>query len=198
MRCFVPLSKNQIVSEEKLPLKQRKLKVAKLLEDIATGNPTKVTTALDALQVYGDDSIIESLVQAIDKQSDEKSIAEIVEFLSSLKSSSATTHVMNIVRNPAYAHQLNRVLSTIWNSPLDYTPYLAEFVKLAVRNDFLTTLECLTILENLEGPFDEASVLESQLQLKEYHEGLHPKNQQKDQLISEIALLLKDMDRDSE
>lgn len=185
----------QNVSEEKTTNKQRKLKIAKLLEDISSGIHTKVTTALDALQVYGDDSIIEPLIQALDKQKEERSAAEIIEFLSSLKSSTAPEKVMECLENPAYAHQRNNILSTIWNSPLDYSDYLADFVALAVKNDFMVTLECLTILENLEGPFEEDAVMESQLLLKEYHEGKHQKDGQKDQLISEIALLIKDMDR---
>ncbi len=168
------------------------------MEDIAGGVPSKVTTALDALQVYGDDSVIEPLVQSIDLQQDEKSIAEIVEFLSSLKSTSAVSKVMELVANPAYEHQQVRILSTIWNSPLDYSKYLAEFVALAVKKDFMVALECLTILENLDGPFEEHTILESQLLLKDYHEGVYPKDSQKDHLISEIALLLKDMDRQAD
>lgn len=187
--------KIQEVSEEKSTNKQRKLKIAKLLEDLAGGVPSKVTTALDALQVYGDESIIEPLIQSLDKQKDEKSIAEIVEFLSSLKSSKAVEKVMEILADPAYRHQQVRILSTIWNSPLDYSNYLATFVALAVQNDFLVALECLTILENLEGPFEEGEIMESQLLLKEYHDGIHPKDKQKDHLVSEIALLIKDMDR---
>ena len=183
------------MSEEKVPVKQRKLKIVKLLGDIESGIPAKVTTALDSLQIHGDHTVIEPLIQAIDLQTDEKSIAEIIEFLSSLKSTKAVKTVMDCLRNPDFSHQQIRILSTIWNSPLDYSPFVAEFIALAVKGDFLVTLECLTILENLDGPFDESSLLEAQLLLKEYHDGLYLKDAQKDHLISEIALLLKDMDR---
>lgn len=183
------------MSEEKVTNKQRKLKIAKLLEDIQSGIPAKVTTALDSLQVYGDESVIEPLIESLDIQKEEKSVAEIIEFLSSLKSSGAVVKVMESVYNPNYAHHQIKILSTIWNSPLDYSKYLSEFVALAVKGDFMVALECLTILENLEGPFEESAILESQLLLKDYHEGVYSKDGQKDHLISEIALLFKDMDR---
>ncbi len=183
------------MSEEKVPHKQRKLNIVKLLSDVASGIPEKVTTALDSLQVHGDDSIIEPLIQSLDVQTDEKCVSEIIEFLSSLKSTKAVKTVMDCLRNPQYAHQQIKILSTIWNSPLDYSAHLAEFIALALKGDFLVTLECLTILENLEGPFEESSILEAQLLLKDYHEGVYPKDTQKDHLMSEIALLLKDMDR---
>lgn len=195
MRCFVPLSKIQKVSEEKVTQKQKKLKIVKLLSDVHSGIPSKVTAALDSLQVHGDDSIIEPLIQSIDLQTDEKCVAEIIEFLSSLKSTKAVATVMDCLRNPTYAHQQIKILSTIWNSLLDYSEHLSEFIALAVKGDFLVTLECLTILENLDGPFEESSILEAQLLLKDYHEDVYPKDAPKDHLISEIALLLKDMDR---
>lgn len=183
------------MSEEKIPNKQKKFKIAKLLEDVNSGVETKVTSALDSLQVYGDISIIEPLIQSLDLQQAEKCKQEILEFLSSLKSSAAIQIVMDCLDNPTFKHQRIAILSTIWNSPLDYSNHLARFIELAVKEEFLVTLECLTIIENLEGPFDESATLEGQLLLKEYYEGKFPKDAQKDQLISEIAILVKDMDR---
>ena len=184
----------KIILEEKATNKQVSLKIAKLLADVQSGVPAKVTSALDALQVSGKDSIVEPLIRAIKLQTDEKSIAEIIEFLSSLKSTSASKEVMACLRNPELADLKTQILSTIWNSPLDYSEYLAEFVSLAVKGDFLMILECLTILENLNGPFEEADVLESQLMLKSYYEG-NARDAQKDPLMDEIALLVKDFDR---
>ena len=179
--------------EEKTTNKQLTLKIAKLLKDVESGVPEKVKTALDALQVSGKDLIVEPLIRAIKLQTDEESIAEIVEFLCSLKSTSASKEVMSCLKNPELADLRIQILSTIWNSPLDYSEYLAEFVTLAVKGDFLVTLECLTILENLNGPFEEADILESQLLLKSYYEG--SREEQKDPLMDEIALLVKDFDR---
>lgn len=184
----------KIILEEKATNKQVSLKIAKLLADVQSGVPAKVTSALDALQVSGKDSIVEPLIRAIKLQTDEKSIAEIIEFLSSLKSTSASKEVMACLRNPELADLKTQILSTIWNSPLDYSEYLAEFVSLAVKGDFLMILECLTILENLNGPFEESDILESQLLLKAYYEG-NARDAQKDPLMDEIALLVKDFDR---
>lgn len=196
MKCDVLYlcKKNQKVSDEKITGKQRKLKIAKLMAEVESGIPSKVSTALDSLKIYGDESIIAPLFHAIDAQKDEKGVSEIIEFLSSLKNSKAREQVMECLNNPIFIDKRVNILSTIWNSPLDYSEYLPEFISLAANGDFLITLECLTILENLEGPFEEADLLEAQLILKEYHEN-GVKDPQKDHLMSEIALLLKDTDR---
>lgn len=183
------------MAEEIKSSKQRKLKVAQLLSDISTGNTAKISNALDSLQVYGDETVIEPLVRTLSGDLEQSGAAEIVEFLSSLKSTAAVAKIMDVVHNAEFAPQRQLILSTIWNSPLNYSGYLADFIAIAVKGNFMETLECLTILENLDGPFEESAILESQLHLKEYLEGAHPKDPQKDQLISEIALLLKDMDR---
>lgn len=180
--------------EEKATNKQVTLKIAKLLADVQSGVPAKVRTALDALQVSGKDTIIEPLIRSIALQTDEESIEEIIEFLSSLKSTSASKEVMACLRNPELSEFKIQVLSTIWNSPLDYSEYLAEFVEMAVTGDFLVLIECLTIIENLNGPFEEADILESQLLLKAYYDGTS-RNEQKDPLMDEIALVIKDIDR---
>lgn len=56
-------------------------------------------------------------------------------------------------------------------------------------------MNILTIIENLEGPFEESDILEAQLHLKEYLE-LGAKDDQKAILISEIALLIKNFNEE--
>lgn len=193
---FCNFAKNNSVSEEKITHKQRKLKVEKLLKDIESGDIKKISPALDALQVYGDSSVIQPLFDIIGQDTDETVKNEIQEFLSSLKDSSAKETVIGILRGASQEEQIIRILSTIWNSPLDYSSYVADFVKAAVRGNFMVALECLTILENLEGPFEEEALMESQLLLKEYHEQ-KDKDGQKHHMMSEIAILIKDFDKNT-
>jgi hypothetical protein len=63
---------------------------------------------------------------------------------------------------------------------------------LASQGDFLEALDCLTIIENMSGPFDESQLLESQLLLKEYVEERAPQTDQKAQIMSEIAWFVKE------
>ncbi len=182
------------MSESKSSKIQQATKIKQFIQDIASNQSAKITTALDGLQVHGDETVIAPLIQTLTGLSDENK-ALIVEFLSSLKHSASKTEIMKAALDPTNTAIQTTILSTIWNSPLDYSEYIADFVRLAVKNDFMVTLECLTILENLEGPFEESHILECQLQLRDYLEGTYEKSSQKDQLISEIALLIKDIDR---
>lgn len=175
--------------------KQQQLKIAKLIEDLHSGNENKVSAALKALQSIGDVTILKPIAEILlnlDKKSATRS--EYIEFLSSLKSSDAIEEVMEIVRDDKFASIRQEILGTIWNSPLDYSYFLPEFVEIAVDGNFMEALECLTIIENMEGPFEERHILESQLHLRDYIEDTDPKDPQKAQIMSEIALIIKDFD----
>jgi hypothetical protein len=90
------------------------------------------------------------------------------------------------------------LVASCWQNKLDFTPFLPDFVALATEGDFFEAFECLTVIENMEGPFEETQILESQLYLKEFLQSDKGKNDQKDQIISEIAILLKYFDQDIE
>ena len=79
----------------------------------------------------------------------------------------------------------------IWNSKHDYSRYISDFVSLAVEGDYMMALESLTIMEQMNGPFDESWLLESQLFLKEYVEKPQRKDERKDKILSDIAYFIK-------
>jgi hypothetical protein len=173
-------------------------KLTQLLSELHSENPAKVTSALDSLQVYGNKTLIKPLFEFVSVSKNTQSKNEVIEFLSSLKDSPSKLEVMKILNDANFKSIQNQVLSTIWNSPLDYSEFLSDFVKIAVENDYLTSLECLTVIENLDGPFEEQVILESQIHLKEYLEGNFEKSKEKDVFISEIAILIKDFDRNNQ
>ncbi len=166
------------------------------LDDIRTGNEAKVSSGLKGLQAHGDASVLPALISVLDTaEISEKSREEILDFFRSLKDTTAVPVLIELLRDDHFPDQRQALLSTLWATKLNFTPYISDFVGIAVEGDFMETLECLTILENLEGPFEERHILEAQLFLKEYLESTEPKEEQKAKLISEIALLLRDWDQ---
>jgi hypothetical protein len=70
-------------------------------------------------------------------------------------------------------------------------------VDLAIDGSFEIAIECHTIIEQMDGPFDEAQVLECQLLLGAYKD-VPKRSAQKDLLIADIAAKLGDIDADIE
>lgn len=179
---------------------KQKIKINRLLEDLKSGNDAKFHAALKALQVHGDIATIEPLVELLlNDNLTPSNKSALIELLSTINLSDAPDEIMRLVKDDNYVQVRPILLGSIWNSKLDYSYFLSDFVEIAVEGDYLDTLECLTIIENLEGPFEERHILEAQLFLRDFIESEgKTKDDRKAVLISEIALLLKDFDLDDD
>lgn len=184
------------VSDLENKKKQHSLKIKQLIADLNSGNATKISCALKSLQVNGDVTVIRPLVELLKTDLSHQLETEILDFLGDIKVSMAASEFIAILKDENYSRQRQQILSTIWNSKIDYSGYIAEFVEIACEGNFMEALECLTIIENLEGPFEENHILECQLHLRDYLEDSTPKDPQKTQIMSEIALLIKEFDLD--
>ena len=66
--------------------------------------------------------------------------------------------------------------------------YIDEIIQTVIHGDFQEAFEALTIIENLEPPFDEEVILNSQLMLNQYFNKNTPA--EKDSLVKEIASII--------
>jgi hypothetical protein len=175
--------------------KKKDTKLKQILMDLATDDTKKISKAIKALEAHGDPSVVNPLSEKLLNGVSEKNQKEILELFSSLKDSNATAEIRDVIEEEHFRPIRQMMLTMVWNTKVDFSDYLDEFVQIAVEGNFMETLDCLTIIENLEGPFMEENVLEAQLHLKKYLEQPGDKDEQKAQLLSEIALLLKDINR---
>lgn len=169
-----------------------------IIAGLESGDEKQISKAISALKTTGTAEVLRPLAHLLMDGATSSFDKEIVEVFSSLKDTGAVEEVMEILKDDEFASIRQQLLSTVWNTALDYTYYFPDFVLFATEGDFLVALDCLTILENMPGPFEERHILESQWYLKEYLEDEAPKEERKAQIMSEIALLIKDIDRQIE
>lgn len=175
--------------------KKENKKLNQILLDLKSNDSKKISKAIKALEAHGDSTVILPLAEVLLLGVNKKNEAEILELLSSLKDSSVVVEMMDVLEDERFKGIRQKLLTTVWNTKVDFSDYIDSFVEIAVKGDFMEALDCLTIIENMEGPFMEESILESQLHLKNYLESGDDRDAQKAQMISEIALKLKDIDR---
>ena len=170
-------------------------KIKQLISDLFQKDDKKVIKTIVLLEGEGDATVIRPICELYLENRSEKVNGKLIEFLSKLSDSSATPEMIEVIRDETFAKVRQDFLNTMWQSKLDYSPFLADFVAIACEGTFLEAFECMTIIDNLEGPFDESQTLESQLYLKEYLETEKGKEKQRDEMVSDIAVLIKDFDR---
>lgn len=178
--------------------KQQKLKIKELITQLRSGDDKKISKALKSLQIHGEAKVIQPILEVWKAGVSEKVEKEIVEFFSSLKDTYTVEPIISAINDANYQRLRQPLLNTIWNTKVDYSEYLPDFVRIAVEGDFMETLECLTIIENLEGPFLEEDLLEAQVTLSEYADSRKSTDDSKAQLISELAVKIKDLEQNIE
>ncbi|MFT5859814.1 MAG: hypothetical protein ACI865_001918 [Flavobacteriaceae bacterium] len=173
---------------------QQKQKVDSLMLDLKSGETKKVLKAIKSLEKNGDSSTIEPIANVLLTGLPTKEQGLLVELLCSLKDTSVVVEMMDVIDDPKMITIRQLFLSSIWNMKVDFSGYIDDFVLIATKGSFMEALDCLTIIENLEGPFLEEDILESQLHLKNYMESNPPRDEQRAHLLSEIALNIKEID----
>ena len=166
-------------------------KLKLILKDLNSADPSKIKSALKSLQVHGNETVIKPIIDVLNSNDDDEVRVSIVTFLADLKDSSVKPEIMSILNDDSFSFVRQDVLSSVWNSKIDYSEYIADFVGLGCQGNFLEAFECLTIIENLEGPFEERHLLECQLHFKDYYSNNEAKEPQKAQIISDLATLIK-------
>ena len=170
---------------------KRNAKLNQLLLDLNSTDPKIISKSIRAMEKHGNASVIRPICELLLKELSDKNRKEAIELLSSLKDSSICVELMDVINDKKFQSIRQTLLTTVWNTKVDFSGYIDDFVLIATEGLFLETMDCLTIIENLEGPFMEEDLLECQLHLKNYLESEAPKDMQKSELLSEIAILVK-------
>jgi hypothetical protein len=172
-------------------MQRNKVKLTAALKQFESDTETDVLSALKIFEQQGDITILPAVFEKL--RSCEMSIEKaILGFLSDIQRTEAKAIIIQFLSEEKEQALRQKVLTSIWNSKLTYDEHLPFFVMLASTGDFMQSLECLTIIENMQGPFAEHELLESQLLLKEYVEESANEDEQKRQIMSEIAWFIKE------
>jgi len=178
--------------------KQQKLKISQLLADLTSKDELKVGAALKSFHAHGDASVILPIIEVWRQGLSTENEAIMMELFEGLKDTSTIEPLMQAFRSVDNRLIKRKLVSAFWNSKLDFSPFLADFVLFAIEGDFLDAFEAITLVEQFEEAIPESAILESQLLMKEYFGGTEGRNEQKDTILSDLALQIKQFDEESD
>lgn len=87
------------------------------------------------------------------------------------------------IASPKSDGHRHTLVAACWESEINFSKYLPFFILLALQDDYLVSLEAITVIEHMEGPFEEAHLSNAIGKVKEKQKGLD----------SERAVLLNDL-----
>ncbi len=128
------------------------LKSKEKLKDLArllnSKNNTHIYEAIRLLrQEQPFSGAIALLTLLFDKTDDINIRKSIAHFMNDLKDQSSSTEIIAEIKKQWKAETLIMLVSSCWQSGLDYSDYTIEIADVFLKGDYLTALECLTVLE---------------------------------------------------
>jgi hypothetical protein len=87
------------------------------------------------------------LLAAFYDSSDDKSLMKTIEnFFNDIKDQTARPEVIGEIRKPWKANTISMLISSCWQSGLDYSDYLVDLARVFLKSDFATSVECMTVI----------------------------------------------------
>lgn len=83
------------------------------------------------------------------------------EALLTLKKEKGGETLLLAIASPKAKDVRNILVAACWESEINFSKYLPFFILLALDNDYLVSLEAITTIENMEGPFTKELVKEA-------------------------------------
>ncbi len=89
-----------------------------------------------------------SLLVAFYDKSAEYNIKKAIErFMNDLKDQSVCIEVIKEIRKPWKDDTISMLVSSCWQSGLNYSEYSRDFAEIFISGDYVTAIECLTVIE---------------------------------------------------
>ena len=141
--------------------------INQLKEDLSSSNDSVITKALTKTRAKGNEQLIDPLIELYTKTENQKIKEEIRSIFSELKNKDILDFLL-----PQLSEGSNEVkeliLFSIWSSGIDMTDHIPELIEASCSGDYMVILEALTVLENLEGPFNEDDLFQANTLLQQY------------------------------
>jgi len=78
-----------------------------------------------------------------------------------LKQGKATALLIDAIKESKDHHKKHMLVAAIWEANIDCKDHLPFFVDLALNDSYEVCLEALTVIEEMQSPFDSAMIKES-------------------------------------
>ena len=169
--------------------KKRKKELQEIKNNLLSSQDVLIQEGIKKTRKKGDHTLIHPLLTAF-QNSEGKTKEDLREMLSSLKISAAENELVNALDSEEFDLIKADILSFIWNSGFQPLDHIHDITRIAVNGDYLCALEALTLIENLDGLFQEEFVLESTVEIRNYLNE-KPDEDKKPLLVSLLQIIEK-------
>lgn len=157
----------------------------KLITDLNSKDNELILNSIKALREEGISSDIPILINLLNENSDPEIQKYIRNLLIDIKDSAANELIIEAIKDQRYSDLRKDLVSICWESRLDFSNYLEVFINILIDDNFLTSFEAFTVIENMTGNISDEekkkhiqklkdSIPDADSERKEFlHEAIH-------------------------
>ena len=164
--------------------------IPKLIENLYAPRRETVLAALADTAGAGDERLVIPLLKVYADWQDEAVRTKIREVLYQLKTEKALPELVKALNMPELYGQHELILASMWNSGFFPQEDLKDIVRAAIQGDYMVTLEALTVVENMVGPFEADELADVIADVQEYLDDAAPSG--KTELLQNLQMILTD------
>jgi hypothetical protein len=132
-------------------------KIKELADVLNKDNNIVISEAIELLrQEKPFEGAIGLLADFYDKTSDFSIRKSISGFMNDLKDQSACAEVIVQIRKKWKSDTVSMLVSSCWQSRLNYSEYSKDLVRVFLDGDYVTAIECLTVIEESSNDLSES------------------------------------------
>jgi predicted metal-dependent hydrolase len=166
-----------------------KQKVKELIEILNLDNNIVITEAIELLRLEKPfEEAIGLLTSFYDKTNDRSVRKSIAGFMNDLKDQSACVEVIKEIRKEWKPDTISMLVSSCWQSGLNYSDFSIDLAKVFLQGDYVTAIECLTVIEESVQEMSEEKRNEV---IKLIEENPFPRADEKSTLTLELISILE-------
>ena len=129
--------------------------INQIIEKLKRTNTDEVLLTINHIRNSGEPKILKILIELLNGTNDEQIFSAIVNLLNDLKIQSATSEIITAIQDDNFRKIRKNLLTSCWQSGLDYSGYLSLFVEIFIMNEFDIAFEAMTIIENIEESYTD-------------------------------------------
>ncbi|TND08992.1 MAG: hypothetical protein FD123_1846 [Bacteroidetes bacterium] len=75
-----------------------------------------------------------------------------------LKNSDSADILVDILKSKEYREHRRTIAAACWESGIDFSKHLDAFIRIALEDSYETCLEAMTVIEQMQGPFEAEQI----------------------------------------
>ena len=127
--------------------KPRKKVDAVLIKKLWSDDSQQALSALRELRNVGHCNYLPELLKLLNETDAEEIRKELALFLSDIKDKECITYIVDSLNDEQFKPVKNIIVSSCWQSRLNYSDHIDTFISIFIKEDYLTALEAFTVIE---------------------------------------------------